>query len=141
MLAKIIKLAGLIPLVACGIADKIFDIDFLKELDLLKGFQGIKPHLIALMAYVIAGIRARNHYKTKPEAENDLSRRRWSTWALALFVLCLLIANVPLPDTAFFETYAIVRWYIAAALYVFFYLCLGAATPDTPKPDTPSTKK
>jgi hypothetical protein len=124
-LAKLIKLAGLIPLLGGGIADKIFDIDFLKELDLLKGFQGVKPHLIALLAFVVAGIRARNYYKTRIERENDVSRRHWSTAALVLFVTCLLFAFVPLPETALFENLANTRWYLAAALYIAFYLCLG----------------
>jgi hypothetical protein len=129
MLARLIKLAGLVPMLGGGLADKIVDIDFLKELDLLKGFQGIRPHLMAFLACVVAGIWSRLRYKTRTDQKNDLSRRRWSTAAVVFFGPCLLLAFLPLPDTDFFQNMANTRWYLASLLYILFYLCLGASIP------------
>lgn len=124
---KSLKLASLVPPIVGGIVGQLLDAKFLEKLDPLKGFLGFTPHLFALAVFALAWIWATHLYKLKSKTAVAKLQRNWSLAALFLFVVFVPLVFAPLPESILLPPYGIARWYLAMAVYLAFYLCLGSS--------------
>lgn len=122
-----LKWFGLLP-AAGGLLGQLFDLEFMKTLDLLHGFGGVTPHIVGIFCFGLARLAAANQNKQLSAADADRSRTVWGWSALVLFVLFLGLVSVTLPEDlspSLIEW----RWRLAAVLYILFYAALGKSEP------------
>jgi hypothetical protein len=123
---KVLKYLGLYPAAAGGLSHLI-DIDFLTKADLLKGFLGITPHLLAIALYWVCWQWAKRSLASLPTAVANKRRIAWSLAALILIGLCVILSFTPLSESFLPGDTGVYRWYVVFAVYLAFYLCLGAS--------------
>ena len=127
MMLSALKWFGLLP-AAGGLLGQLFDLEFMKTLDLLHGFGGVTPHIVGIFCFGLARLAAANQNKQLSAADADRSRTVWGWSALVLFVLFLGLVSVTLPEdlsSSLIEW----RWRLAAVLYILFYAALGKSEP------------
>jgi hypothetical protein len=122
-----LKWLGLLP-AAAGLLGQVLDLDSVKELDLLRGYLGAVPPTLGIVLFFVLRYVAG---RWNADAQATLADKRRQTAAIAagvLFVLCVTLWLVRVPDTfppAIIEG----RWMLATLLYLSFYGCLGLSEP------------
>ncbi len=110
MMLSALKWFGLLP-AAGGLLGQLFDLEFMKTLDLLHGFGGVTPHIVGIFCFGLARLAAANQNKQLSAADADRSRTVWGWSALVLFVLFLGLVSVTLPeDLSPVGHMALARW-------------------------------
>jgi hypothetical protein len=129
-LGKLLKRAwpGLWP--AVQFFGQILDIDFLERLDLLKGYQGTLPHLVAFVGFVVCLIGFSLYIVDHPAHHDRIRRirriRKIVYWAVPIaFVLSFNLMFIDLPDTAFWSELSGYRLKATFATYVVFFSGFG----------------
>jgi hypothetical protein len=125
---NILKWLGVLP-AADGLAGHLFDLEFMKQLDLLHGFGGATPHILGIICFSFARYLAAGQNKLLSPADADRSRMTWFRRAFSLLLFFLLWTYFPLPED-FSRPLIEWRWRLAAALYVLFYVALGKSEPQ-----------
>ena len=127
VLGKLLKRAwpGLWP--SAQFLGQAFDIDFLERLDLLKGYEGTLPHLVAFICFVVGLIGFSLYIVDHPAHRPRVDRiRRALYWVVPIaFVLSLNLVFIELPDTAFWSAQAGLRLKLTFAAYVVFFSGFG----------------
>ena len=127
-MGNMLKWLGLAP-AAGGALSNLWDLEFLKKLDLLHGLWGAAPHLVGIAIFVVARWRAVKRNATIPAADAERSRARFASFALALIIVCVALSFASIPDSAP-QWLILWRWKLAALVYLAFYACLGLSEPE-----------
>jgi len=117
---------------AGGILSNLLDLDFIKELDLLRGFQGTLPHVAALAFYFLVNRIAGSWFCGLPEARVRTMTIKTGIAACIFFALALNYV-VALPTSWFAGGGTLARAYATLLCYGLFYVFLGVALGECPK--------
>gem|GEM_PF-3068697 len=128
MILNILKWLGVLP-AAGGFVANFFDVEFMKELDLLHGFYGSLPHLAGIGLFFIVRAAATRHSSSLAAARATRDRMIMGAAAAVLLVMLAVWTMAPLPEDLS-PPLVLWRWRLAALLYILFYIALGGSEPE-----------
>ncbi|HUH85219.1 MAG TPA: hypothetical protein VLX85_11450 [Stellaceae bacterium] len=113
---------------AAQLLAQLIDIEFLERLDLIKGFLGVLPHLIAVVGFVLFLIVPSLYLASYPASAARIDRLRKPLYAIVLiaFLVSLNLVLISLPDTAFWSDLTVVRLWLTVVAYLIWIWGLGA---------------
>jgi hypothetical protein len=112
---------------AAQLIGQLVDIDFLQRLDLIKGFLGAWPHVVAFVGFTVFLIVPSLYLVSYPASAPKVERLRKPLYAIVLlaFVISLNLVLISLPDTEFWSDLTPARLWLTLVAYLVWVWGLG----------------